>query len=62
MLLVSFVNHLGITQRLEKEREVGRAQPVDVIQGDRQRSKLLFQGREVQLQSRLLSWKQRPLC
>ena len=46
MLLVSFVNHLGITQRLEKEREVGRAQPVDVIQGDRQRSKLLFQGRE----------------
>ena len=31
MALVSFVNHLGIAQKLEKGTEVGRAQPVDVV-------------------------------
>ena len=31
MVQVSFVNHLGITQKLEKGMEVGRAQPVEVI-------------------------------
>ena len=31
MVQVSLVNHLGITQKLEKGMEVGRAQPVEVI-------------------------------
>ena len=31
MVRVSLVNHLGITQKLEKGTEVGRAQPVEVI-------------------------------
>ena len=31
MALVSFVNHLCITQKLEKGMEVSRAQPVDVV-------------------------------
>ena len=40
VVLVSYVIHLGITQKLEKGTEVGRAQPIYVYsQGDRQRSK-----------------------
>ena len=31
MVLVSFVNHLGITQKLEKGTEVSIGQPVDVV-------------------------------
>ena len=31
MVQVSLVNHLGITQKLKKGMEIGRAQPVEVI-------------------------------